>query len=78
MSKLADIPADYRKEYERGWAASQRYSRNADPGARSPLDNPYHNDDWIDGYMDQSTGREKWHMFRCQNHGSEPGTCGKA
>jgi hypothetical protein len=73
MSRLSEVPADYRREYERGWAAAARYARAADPGARSPLDNP-RSDDWVDGYMDQSIGREKWHMWFCTNHE----TCGKA
>jgi hypothetical protein len=73
---VRDIPADYRREYNRGWAASQRYNRST-RFMESPLNSPYRSDDWIDGFMDHSTGREKWHLFVCENHGVGPGTCGK-
>jgi hypothetical protein len=74
---MMDAAETYKREYNRGWNASRAYGRAANPSATSPLDRTDRSDDWIDGYLDHATGRDKWHLRDCENHGVGPGTCGQ-
>lgn len=56
----ADIPASYRRDYERGWRASVNPT---DVGGLSPLERADARDEtdaWYDGYMDYACDRPKW------------------
>lgn len=53
--------AQYRKDYNRGWAVSER----AVDGALDAADGRNEPSAWYDGYMDSATGREKWHYLDC-------------
>jgi hypothetical protein len=64
-STLKDWPK-YKRDYERGWRSTAGLDR-ADADGRSD------NEAWMDGYLDQAAGREKWHMLNCPDHN----TCGK-
>lgn len=69
---------EYKREYNRGWAASQRFGRDLTGRMRAPLDNPSRSDAYIDGYLDHATGRDKWHLETCIEHHNAPGGCGQA
>ena len=49
------VGSQYRYDYERGWRASLRSS---DAISWQVCDG------WVDGYRDESSGREKWHSVR--------------
>lgn len=55
---------EYRRNYNRGWRYSQRPTATLDHG-----DANGEPDSWYDGYLDYATGREKWHLLHCQDHG---------
>ncbi len=58
--KASQIPADYRRDYERGWRYSHR-----DTATLDHLDAKRASDAEQDGYIDFATGREKWHLAWC-------------
>lgn len=54
----------YRKAYNRGWKSANTYGSldRADADGRSS------DVAWMDGYLDNATGREKWHLLFCPDH----------
>jgi hypothetical protein len=68
--------AQYAKDYNRGW----RYSATT-----GGLDIPDRRgwtriEAWMDGYLDEATGRAKWHYRDCTDHtmATEGHGCGEA
>lgn len=58
----------YKKRYTAGWKSGERATGldRADADGRSG------DDAWMDGYLDASTDREKWHLLFCTNHDNCP------
>lgn len=76
--------SEYRKEYDKGWKASQgdkglfESEQNYCRRNRLELMSPEH-DAWLDGWLDYAAGRGKYHLKYCKNHASEDeGGCGQA
>lgn len=53
-----DITAEYKRQYNLGWAAG---NRNGNWAERKP-------EPWYDGMSDAINMREKWHTPRCETH----------
>lgn len=58
-----DTP-DYRNRYAKGWRYAVR-ATGLDNADRRGLTR---DDAWMDGYLDQAAGRERWHLLRCADH----------
>lgn len=50
--------AQYRTEYEKGWARAKRTDEYPSGGSGA----------LEDGYLDQAAGRPKWHLAHCTDH----------
>lgn len=57
--------ADYKRMYNKGWRRSERVGSIPDSANAE-------DDAWMDGYLDNATGREKWHLLFCPDHDSCP------
>lgn len=65
---MTTMTPQYRAAYNRGWKTSER----ASDGALDRADSRGEPDAWYDGYLDSATGREKWHIPNCPDHGNCP------
>ncbi len=66
MKEIREDSKQYRTDYNRGWSSS----RNAAGLDRADADGRSSITAWMDGYLDEAAGREKWHRLNCQDHGS--------
>lgn len=62
-ARKLDIPDKYKERYNKGWAISNR-----DANLES-LDRSGAGEEAYDGYLDNASGREKWHMYHCRLNG---------
>jgi len=76
--------ATYHRCYNSGWAASSRFRSGDLTSAedRYLTRNGYANMSpehhaWLDGWLDEAAGRDKWHLRDCPNHGNAEGECGE-
>jgi hypothetical protein len=63
MNKRIDTPK-YRADYRRGWNTSKRGSEYALERA----DDRNEPSAWMDGYLDNSACRKRWHLLHCTSH----------
>jgi hypothetical protein len=61
--------------YRKGWRDSGRLGEI--PAWADALPTDAHNA-WMDGYLDNATGRDPWHLTECKNHGYGEGGCKQA
>ena len=57
---------EYRRDYQRGWKASERAAEIRESDDRNEPDA------WHHGYLDYAADREKWHMPNCPDHSKCP------
>lgn len=68
MTRLSQIPEDYRYWYERGWRYSAQSTATLDHLDRTGMPSPAY-----DGYLDYAASREKWHLALCAGCPEHPG-----
>jgi hypothetical protein len=73
---LREDTPENRGHYRRGWKASERaaLSMSEGPSALERADSRGEHGAWYDGYMDDATGRPKYHSLTCPaaEHESDP------
>lgn len=59
----------YHMWYRKGWKRSATVGTISMAADLLPTD--AHNA-WMDGYLDNATGREMWHLYHCRDHDNCP------
>lgn len=64
-----EIPANYKKDYNRGWKASSGGSGNSEYSPLERADMRGESSAWYDGYMDYAVDRPKWASLEALQQG---------
>lgn len=73
-NRFNEFVCQYLMAYDKGWAASNRGSSLDAAQARymSKGHSQFEHWAWEDGWLDNATGRDKWHLSKCPTHDTCP------
>lgn len=65
----------YHMWYRKGWKRSATVGSISEFADTLPSDA---HDAWMDGYLDNATGRDMWHLWECREHANTATGCMEA